>query len=699
MQIILRRFRPKRVISFRKLLLAEYSGRPDFRSGGRILGRDSVPAADPFLTTQIVSPKMSHIFSATVSDTALGRHLPDVRVPTVMFDKAAAVEKWVAHEIATLIRLRNRDELPTVLGLATGSTPIGVYSELIRMHREEGLDFSRVITFNLDEYLPMEPDSIHSYVHFMWDRLFSHINIDPRNVHIPSGKWSEGEADQRCREYEEEIEAEGGLDIQLLGIGRTGHVGFNEPGSGPDSRTRVVELDELTREDAASTFGGIENVPTHAVTMGVGTIREGRRVILMALGEHKADIVKQALEGDVCDAVPATYLQFESAKTLYVVDKASASSLTALTPPWLRDRNEDEVVVDWSDNKLVRQAVIWLAQLVKKPINQLTREDFVGHRLATLVDEAGTHEAVCAQVHDELKETLCTKPGGQKRQRIIVFSPHPDDDVISMGGTLIRLARRHDVHIVYMTSGSNAVFDHDALRHVEFAALLHGEFGNDDSEAEKYRQLYEALAGREHGHAVDEDMHRQLLRVKAILRQTEAIAGARVAGVESNRCHFPSLPFYEGRAVEEREVTEADIQIIAGIIRDVAPQQIYMAGDFADPHGTHRLCADVVIQAAELLETEGLHAELWMYRGAWQEFEPHEIERAVILDEDIIVRKREAIYRHESQKDCAMFPGPDEREFWERADARTQETARIYRELGIANELAIEALVQFRDED
>ena len=640
---------------------------------------------------------MSHILTATVSETALGRHLPDVLIPTVMFDQAEAVAKWVAHEIAALIRHRNRDRLPTVLGLATGSTPIGVYAELIRMHKEEGLDFSRVVTFNLDEYLPMQPDSEHSYVAFMWDKLFHHVNIDPRNVHIPSGRWALNEVDAMCREYENQIAAAGGLDVQLLGIGRTGHVGFNEPGSGPESLTRLVELDELTRMDAAEGFGGIEHVPTHAVTMGVGTIRKARRVILLALGDHKASIVRATLEGEVCDKVPATYLQWESPKTLFVIDKAAATELTALTPPWLRGRSEDEVVVDWHDNQVVRQAVIWLAQLTKKPIMALTQADFDSHRLGSLVEEAGSHSAVCERVRDELTETLCTNPGGDSRKRVVVFSPHPDDDVISMGGTLIRLARDHDVHIVYMTSGSNAVFDHDTLRHVEFAMLLHEEHADANDElAGIYRELHHALLRRESGQSIDNETHRQLLRVKALIRQTEATSGASVAGVPSNRLHFPSLPFYEGRDVEDREVTQADVDIVADIIRDIRPDQVYVAGDFADPHGTHRLCADVVIRSTDVLTAEGIQPEIWLYRGAWQEFEPHEIERAVVLDEGIVTMKREAIYRHESQKDCAMFPGTDEREFWQRAEIRTEETARVYRELGICDELAIEALVRFR---
>ncbi|MDA1016042.1 MAG: glucosamine-6-phosphate deaminase [Planctomycetota bacterium] len=643
---------------------------------------------------------MSHILTSTVSETALGRHLPNVRIPTVMFDQAEAVAKWVAHEIAALIRGRNRDGSPTVLGLATGSTPIGVYAELIRMHKEEGLDFSNVITFNLDEYLPMEPDSPHSYVAFMWDKLFHQVNIDPRNVHIPNGRWSLDEVDAKCREYEDQIESLGGLDLQLLGIGRTGHVGFNEPGSGPESRTRLVELDELTRGDAAGGFGGIEHVPTHAVTMGVGTIRQARRVILMALGDHKASIVRETLEGIVRDTVPATYLQWESAKTLFVVDKAAATELTAMTPPWLRGRTEDEVVVDWNDNQLVRQAVIWLAQLTKRPIMKLTEADFAAHRLANLVEEAGSHAAVCERVRDELTETLCTNPGGDARKRVIVFSPHPDDDVISMGGTLIRLARDHDVHVVYMTSGSNAVFDHDAIRHVEFAMLLHEEIADAHDElAGVYQELHQALLRRESGQSIDPDTHRRLLRVKALIRQTEATSGAGVAGIPSNRLHFPSLPFYEGRDVEDREVTQADVDIIADIIRDILPEQVYVAGDFADPHGTHRLCADVVIRSTDMLEAHGIHPEIWMYRGAWQEYEAHEIERAVVLDEHIVMTKREAIYRHESQKDCAMFPGTDDREFWERAETRTEETARVYRELGICDHLAIEALVRFRRDD
>ena len=613
------------------------------------------------------------------------QYLRNTKVPTLMFSNAAEVDRHVASIIESLIRENNLAKRFTVLGLPTGSTPIGVYRELIRLHEEEDLDFSRVVTFNLDEYWPMPPDSIHSYNRWMRETFFDHVNIPAERIHIPNGTVGRGNVETTCDEYERAIEAAGGIDIQILGIGRTGHIGFNEPGSYRNSRTRIVTLNPVTRMDAASSFFGEGNVPVHAITMGVGTILSAKKIVMIALGEHKAPVIRLAIEGDVDKEITASFLQTHE-NAIFVLDEAAANDLTAVHTPWLVGH------VDWTPH-IEKRAVIWLTEECRKPLLKLESRDFMEHRLHDLLRECGPLENIRQRVFDDMMSGICTQPGGDQPQTVIVFSPHPDDDVISMGGTLITLAEQgHDVHIAYMTSGNIAVFDDDALRHVDYVDEFNEIFRLNTPEFDDLEsRMRDAIAAKKPG---DPDID-DVLNVKALIRKTEATAAAQVAGIRADKLEFLDLPFYRTGQVTKHPIADEDIQIVADLLRQLRPKQIYVAGDLSDPHGTHRVCAQAIIRALPLVAADGIEPEVWLYRGAWQEYEPHEIERAVPLSPEVSYRKKLAIFKHESQKDKALFPGSDEREFWERAEQRTKNTARIYNELGLPEYYALEGFVRF----
>jgi glucosamine-6-phosphate deaminase len=614
------------------------------------------------------------------------QYLRHTKLPTLMFRTAADADRHVALVVASLVRENNSAGVATVLGLPTGSTPIGVYRELIRQHKEEDLDFSQVITFNLDEYFPMTPDSIHSYNRWMRANFFDHVNVPEENIHIPRGDIAPEDVDAFCDEYERLIEKAGGVQLQLLGIGRTGHIGFNEPGSSRNSLTRMVTLDPQTRRDASSSFFGEENVPTHAVTMGVGTILAAKKIIIMALGEHKAPVVRKAVEGEVTDEVTASFLQKHPHAT-FVVDEAAASHLTAVKTPWLVGR------VDWTP-VAEKKAVFWLCRELQKPILKLSGHDFRENHLHDLLAQNGPVEAIRQRVFNGLLNGICTQPAGPDRKTVIVFSPHPDDDVISMGGTLITLADQgHDVHIAYQTSGNIAVFDHDADRHIDFMSELEEFLGTaTDKSRAIYAKMKQDLASKKPG-ACDSA---EIQFIKGLIRKTEATLAALIAGVKADKLHFLNLPFYQTGKVEKAPITNADVEIIANLLRSLNPAQIYVAGDLSDPHGTHRMCAKAILQALAVVEPEGFQPEVWLYRGAWQEYEPHEIERAIPLSPEVVDRKKQAIFRHESQKDAPLFPGADKREFWLRAEERTKNTSAVYNSFGLPEFFALEAFVRYR---
>lgn len=615
-------------------------------------------------------------------------YVPHTRIPTLVFSTSAQASRHVALMIESLIRQNNSAGRPTVLGLATGSTPVGLYRELIRLHKEADLDFARVITFNLDEYYPMTPEDDHSYRRWMHETFFAHVNVKPENIHIPDGTVAAHDVEEYCSRYEQKIRRAGGIDFQILGIGRSGHIGFNEPGSTRHSRTRLVTLDPVTRRDAASDFFGEENVPQQAITMGVGTILEARRVVIMAFGEHKAPIVRRAVEEEASEAVTASFLQ-KHPDTTFILDQSAAGHLTPIRLPWRVGS------VNWTPN-LIRRALIWLSLKVGKGLLQLSDDDFREHELYELLREHGPAHKLGRRVFDEMMATICTSPAGPATKTCLVFSPHPDDDVISMGGTIIRLAEQgHKVHIAYMTSGNIAVFDHDAWRFTDFVCSFNALFGIDpDQSAELMRRVRDFLKTKLPG----QPDCPELLTIKKLIRATEARAGALAAGVPPEQLEFMDLRFYRTGTIAKAPIQPEDVDDIANLLQRLQPHQIYVAGEMSDPHGTHRTCANAIFEAVRRVREANQTFEVWLYRGAWEEWEPHEIERVVPLSPRDLERKKNAIFRHQSQKDRAMFPGgSDKREFWQRAEDRNLNTAKVYDDLGLPEFYALEGFVQWRD--
>lgn len=610
----------------------------------------------------------------------------------------------VAETIASLIRAKALNGETCVLGLATGSTPVSVYKELVRLHREENLSFQNVATFNLDEYFPMNAENLQSYVRFMNEHLFDLIDIDRDNVHIPDGTIPVEQVADYCASYEAKIASLGGIDLQILGIGRTGHIGFNEPGSDENSQTRLITLDRVTRIDAASDFFGSENVPRRAITMGVGTILNAKQIFILAMGENKAAIVQKTVEGEMTPAIPATFLQHHKNVTFHL-DTAAAEKLTRFRSPWLVGP------VDW-DELTIRRAVIWLADRMSRSILKLTDADYNEEGLQDLLAEYGSAYEINLKVFRWLQATISGWPAGKPDEkkmpgdvsrandnvfpkRILIFSPHPDDDVISMGGTLIRLADQgHEVHIAYQTSGNIAVFDNDAIRFAEFAADFCREFEALSDQIIALEEHVEKFLKNKKPGQIDSEI---VQRIKGLIRRGEAREGARCCGVPASRLHHLDLPFYETGRVKKKSLSDQDVNIVVDLLERVQPHQIYAAGDLSDPHGTHRTCLKAVLQACEICSSQDWYqdSEVWLYRGAWQEWPVHKIEMAVPLSPLEVERKRMAIFRHESQKDRALFPGPDMREFWQRAEARNAKTAKHYDDLGLAEYEAIEGFVRW----
>ena len=626
------------------------------------------------------------------------------KIRTHIFPTSGECSVVAAREVAQLIRARQAEGRKCVLGLPTGSTPITVYAELVRLHRQEKLSLANVVTFNLDEYYPMKPRELQSYRRFMAEQLLDHVDIDPANVHIPDGTIEPEQLADYCIAYEQAIADAGGIDLQILGIGRTGHIGFNEPGSPAGSPTRLIWLDQLTRNDAASDFFGEANVPRRAITMGVGTILKARRILMLAFGEGKARIVASAVEGPVTEAVAASFLQrHPNAEVL--LDLAAAEQLTRVKSPWVLG------AIRWNE-RAIKKAIIWLALKTGKAILKLTDADYNENYLQALLAEHGPAYAINLLVFRGLQMDVTGWPGGKppvKKQpgdvdrpaddifpkRVLVFSPHPDDDVICMGGTLIRLAEQgHEVHVGYQTSGNIAVFDGDALSFADFATEFNRSFGMDTKKIEKIEKHIEQFLRHKQPGQIDSP---EVQRIKTLIRYGEARAAGRQCGVPEENLHFLDMPFYETGRVTKKALSERDIELIVELLEKVRPHQVYAAGDLSDPHGTHRTCLTAVLRAIERINDQEWfrHCEVWLYRGAWQEWEPHQIDLAVPLSPQELRRKIEAIFQHESQKDKALFPGIDEREFWQRAEQRNRATAKLYDKLGLAEYEAIEAFVRW----
>ena len=622
------------------------------------------------------------------------------RINTIIYENSQEASYYVAQEIISLVSQRQKEGKKMVLGLPTGSTPIKVYDYLVQAHKEQGVSFSNVISFNLDEYFPMHSESIHSYVRFMREHLFDHLDIPAHQINIPDGQQNKESVRAYCQNYEQKIIDSGGIDIQILGIGRTGHIGFNEPGSSLKSKTRLVRLDRITRLDAASDFFGKENVPSKAITMGVGTIMGAKRIILMAWGEGKANIIKQAVECPIQESVPATFLQNHQ-NCDFIIDRAAATSLTREATPWLVGD------CDWTVG-LIKKATIWLSETRNKAVLKLTNEDYSEYGMGSLIAEIGSAEELNVKIFNQLQQTITGWPGGKPQaddtkrperanpfpKKSIIFSPHPDDDVISMGGTLLRLVDQgHEVHVAYQTSGNIAVFDDEVIRFLDFATDIQED---NDALQIQFQEVKTFLSNKSPGE-VDQPI---IQKFKGLIRKGEAMASCRYCGVQEANAHFQNLPFYETGTVKKNPYSEEDIALTYDLLNRIKPQQIFAAGDLSDPHGTHRVCLDIIFATIDKLIADKVtwikDCYVWLYRGAWQEWDIADMEMAIPIGPKDMIRKRNAIFKHQSQKDAAMFPGSDEREFWQRAEDRNRETAKKYNALGLAEYEAMEGFVRYK---
>ena len=625
------------------------------------------------------------------------------KVPLVIHQNNKIASKAIAQEIANLIRERASEGKNCVLGMATGSTPKTLYAELVRLHREEGLSFKNVISFNLDEYYPMKPDAPQSYHRFMHSCLFSHVDIDPKNIHIPDGTIAKQDINSYAIAYEKAIADAGGIDIQILGIGLNGHIGFNEPGTSRNSITRIAALENSTRLANAYEFDNISQVPRLSLTMGISSILKANKIVLLAFGASKADIVAKSIEGQISEEIPATYLQ-EHHNAVFHLDEASAQELTRFKSPWLTGE------IEWSE-KLIRKAVTSMAMELKKPLLMLTRDDYFSHGLADLLEKHGPVSEVNLRVFNGLRDTITGWPGGKpnedvprhperrypEKKRVIIFSPHPDDDIISMGGTFMRLVQQgHEVHVAYQTSGNIAVSDEFVMRQIDFAVEFDGYFEIDKSRAGSIWKHAAEFIKTKTPHQKDTP---EIRSIKGMIRRTEARATCRYAGVKDEHIHFMNLPFYETGLIQKNPPTDADMQLHIDLIKKVKPHQIFAAGDFADPHGTHKVCFDVMMAALKKLKFDQdesiADCLLWLYRGAWAEWDIWDIDMSIPMSPDQVLQKRNGIFIHQSQKDGVVFQGSDSREFWQRAEDRNADTAKLFDCLGLPQYAALEAFMKF----
>ena len=652
------------------------------------------------------------------------------RVPVNLFEHQKIGSKSVALEIANLIRDKQSKGKDCVLGLATGSSPISIYKELIRMHREEKLSFHNVITFNLDEYFPMQPNSRHSYHKFMFDFLFDHIDIQKKNINIPRGDVDPNNIERHCLEFENKIKFAGGLDFQLLGIGRNGHIGFNEPGSIESSITRKVKIELTTRFDAADEFSGINNVPKDAISMGVKTILEAKRIVLVAWGDNKANIIKKSIEEKENELIPASLLQ-KHPNCSFILDRESASCLNRMICPWVytniskKSKNKlSTSIVGWSDIN-IKKAVTWLSLKKKKPILQLTDEDYNENGMGGIFETYKSSYDTNIHVFNMLEHSITGWPGGKpnsddsyrperskpNKKRVLIFSPHPDDDVISMGGTFSRLINQgHDVHVAYQTAGNIAVSDEKVLEIAELIRRLTTSLSTTDinkliRDGKKKLVKKHTIWGTNFHDGlkslltekIDFKGYSIVNKIKGIIRKSEAMQACNYIGLEKDKIHNLDMPFYQTGKIKKKELSSLDIKIVQNLINKIKPHQIYAAGDLSDPHGTHRLCLRSIYNSIDNLKSKSFmrNCYVWLYKGAWDEWRIDEIDMAVPLSPNQILKKRRAIYKHLSQKDVVIFPGNDKREFWQRAEDRNINTAKLFSELGLAKYGAMEAFKRY----
>jgi glucosamine-6-phosphate deaminase len=657
------------------------------------------------ISSQITLTRVSKKYYQPDDVFELSRVTRHEKVRTEIFENENLGSKSIAAEIAALIREKQEVGERCNLGLTNGNSPVGIYRELVRLHREDGLSFSNVTVFILFEYYPLGNGTQGCYLQ-MKEMLFDHIDILPENIYYPDAMLDKSQIMAACAAYEDRIQALGGIDYQILGIGRTGNIGFNEPGSQANSVTRLIILDNISRADATELFGSSEAVPVSAITLGVGTILKARRIVLVAWGEHKSGMIRSAIEGSMTDAVPASFLQLHS-NVKFVLDLHAAAELTRISRPW------SVTSCEW-DDKLIRRAIVWLCTKVDKPILKLTNKDYNDHGLSELLALYGSAYNVNIKIFNDLQHTITGWPGGKPNaddtnrperahpypKRVLIFSPHPDDDVISMGGTFKRLIdQKHQVHVAYQTSGNIAVADDELVRFLAFIKGFKDVFdaGNEVIE-KKYNEFRNFILKIKKEGDIDP---LEVLELKALIRRGEAKAACRYLGMPSSNLHFMNLPFYETGTVKKLPPGEADVRITMKLLQELKPHQIYVAGDLADPHGTHKVCLDIVLAAVDELRNEPWMKDcrIWMYRGAWKEWEIDHIEMAVPISPEELRNKRNSILRHQSQMESAPFMGNDERLFWQRSEDRNRATASLYAKLGLASYEAIEAFVRYFPEN
>ena len=625
------------------------------------------------------------------------------KISCQIFPDFKAGSQFAGREVAALIKEKQSQGKPCVLGLATGSTPKTLYGELIRLHREEGVSFKNVVVFNLDEYYPIDKNALQSYHRFMKVNLFDHIDIDQNNCHIPSGEWPKEKVKEYCVRYDQMIDEAGGIDLQILGIGVNGHIGFNEPGSSVYSKTRLVTLENSTRLANSYEFVNISQVPRLAVTAGISTIMKAKKILLMAWGQFKAPVVKAAVEDNITESIPASLLQNHD-NCVFVLDELAASELTRIKSPWLTGDCE------WTP-KLIRRAVINAAIKLNKPVLSLTNSDYTDNGLGDLLVEKGDVYEINLQVFYMLRDSITGWPGGKPNsdipqhperstpypKKVVIFSPHPDDDIISMGGTFQRLHDQgHEVHVAYQTSGNIAVTDEFVTRFLDFAVGFEDLFGIDSKKSKEISKQAREYFAQKKSRQTDTA---EIRNIKGLIRRCEAKATCRYVGVGDERAHFQNLPFYETGTIEKKPMGEEDVQLTMKLLRELKPQQVYCAGDLADPHGTHKVCLEIVFESLKRIKAAGdewvKDCWVWLYKGAWQEWDITEIEMAIPMSPEQVLKKRFGIFIHQSQKDSVPFQGTDAREFWQRAEERNANTADLYAQLGLIKYAAMEAFVRW----
>jgi glucosamine-6-phosphate deaminase len=624
------------------------------------------------------------------------------KIPVQIYKNSIEGSNAVAAQIATLIKEKQAKKLPCVLGMATGTTPILLYKELVRLHKEEGLSFKNVVTINLDEYYPIEKTAYQSYWSFMHRHLFDLVDIDPKNIHLPNGEWTKENLKESCITYEQTIEKTGGIDLQILGIGKNGHIGFNEPGSSFHSKTRVIHLDQQTRVANTYEFHDLNKVPKLAITVGISSIMKAKKIVLLAWGD-KASIIARSIEGDVTEQIPASVLQNHDDCT-FVIDELASSDLTRNKAPWLTGSN------DWTPN-MIKSAVISLALKLDKTVLSLTADDYKENSLSDLLVLKESVYDINLQVFYMLRDTITGWPGGKPNavipahpersaphpKKVLIFSPHPDDDIISMGGTFMRLQEQgHDVHVAYQTSGNIAVTDEFVTRFLDFAVGFEDLFGIDNKKSQEILiNARKFLAEKQTTHLDTAEIR----AIKGLIRRCEAKATCRYVGLKDTNYHFLDLPFYETGTIDKKPMSELDIRITMDLLKELKPHQVYCAGDLADPHGTHKVCLEIIFESLRRLKASGEtwinDCWVWLYKGAWQEWAVSEIEMAVPMSPDQVLKKRFGIFIHQSQKDSVPFQGTDSREFWQRAEIRNANTANLYASLGLTKYAAIEAFVRW----